>query len=201
MNVPQPSVGSSGVDFADVQGLVRYGYKHMPRAAYVLVRVQDATAARAWLRTARVTSAEAIQPPPSEALQVAFTADGLHALGVPSAVIDGFSDEFRGGMAETSRARQLGDQGPNAPSAWRWGGTDAETPHLAVLFFAESERFESFLAAAKGPGWSAAFTEVTTLETNGVGTSEPFGFADGVSQPQLDWEQQRDVTWPQYQYS
>ena len=35
------------VDYADVQGLVRFGYKRMTKASYALVRVKDAAAARA----------------------------------------------------------------------------------------------------------------------------------------------------------
>ena len=37
-----------------------------------------------------------------------------------------------------------------------------------------------------------------TADLDGV---EPFGFADGISQPQIDWERQRDVTSPQIDYS
>jgi Dyp-type peroxidase family len=189
------------VDYADIQGLVRYGYKHLPRAAYVLVRVKDAAAARAWLRTAQVTYASPQSPPPSTALNVAVTAAGLAKLGVAQAVIDEFSYEFRGGMAEPSRARQLGDAGVNSPDLWRWGGAEHNLPHLAVMFFATADSFDPFFSAAKGENWLPAFEELATLETHGVGTSEPFGFADGISQPQLDWEQQRDTTWPQYEYN
>ena len=40
---------ASPIDYADVQGLVRFGYKRMTEASYVLARVKDAAAARAWL--------------------------------------------------------------------------------------------------------------------------------------------------------
>jgi hypothetical protein len=64
-------------DYADVQGLVRFGYKKMTKASYALLRVKDVAAARAWLRSAPVTSAVEMKPPPPTALHVAFTAPGL----------------------------------------------------------------------------------------------------------------------------
>ena len=48
---------SSEVNFSDVQGLVRFGYGWMEEAAYFLMRVKDAEAARFWLRAAPITSA------------------------------------------------------------------------------------------------------------------------------------------------
>ena len=92
-------VDSTDVDFADVQGLLRFGYGRLTSAAYALVRVKDAAAARAWLRAAPISNAMFVNPPPDTALQVAFTAPGLRALGVPEAVIAGFSLAFRTGMA------------------------------------------------------------------------------------------------------
>jgi hypothetical protein len=50
-------VTMSEFDYADVQGLVRFGYRKMTKASYALLRVKDAVAARAWLRSAPVTSA------------------------------------------------------------------------------------------------------------------------------------------------
>ena len=98
-------------DYADVQGLVRFGYGHMTSASYALVKIKDAVAAKSWLRSAPITSSVATKPPPGTALNIAFTAPGLRALGISESVIAGFSHEFRGGMAEESRARQLGDVG------------------------------------------------------------------------------------------
>ena len=133
-------IAMSEVDYADVQGLVRFGYGHLTSASYALVRVKDVAAAKAWLRAAPVTSALEQKPPPKTASNIAFTAPGLEALGIPDSVIAGFSHEFRGGMAEQSRARQLGDVGDNAPSNWAWGSYGSE-PHAVVMFFGEPIRF------------------------------------------------------------
>ena len=108
------SMTSGEVDYADVQGLVRFGYKRMTQARLELLRVRNAVAARSWLGSAAVTSAVTMDPPPKTALHVALTAPGLRAIGVSESVIGDFSHEFRTGMATEYRARQLGDVGNNA---------------------------------------------------------------------------------------
>jgi Dyp-type peroxidase family len=190
----------SQVDYADVQGLVRFGYGQLTSASYALLRVKNVAAAKAWLRSAPVTSAITQKPPPKTALNIAFTASGLRALGVSESVIAGFSHEFRGGMAEESRSRQLGDLGSNAPTNWLWGSYRQE-PHVLAMFFAEPEQFDLFVQSAKGNTWGDAFEEVTWLGTSNLDGDEPFGFKDGISQPQIDWEQQRQTPCTQLQYT
>src|SRR5262249_29565517 len=124
-----PAMTYSMVDYADVQGLVRFGYGRMTSASYALVRVKNVAAAKAWLRSVPVTSAVAQTPPPKTALNIAFTAAGLRALGISESIIAGFSREFRTSMSKDYRARLLGDVGRNAPEHWDWGGPGSE-PHL-----------------------------------------------------------------------
>ena len=190
----------SEVDYDDVQGLVRFGYGRLKGASYALLRIRDAAAARAWLRKADITSAATRKPPPSTALQVAFTAPGLHALRVPPAVIDGFSPEFLTGMADPNRARRLGDIGPNAPCEWEWGYGD-NVPDMLVMFFADRRRLDAFIQSSKGNNWNEAFEELRWQGTADLDGVEPFGFVDGISQPEIDWERKRDVTEPQIDYS
>ena len=193
-------MNQGAVDYSDVQGLVRFGYGKMKEAAYAHLRVKDVAAVRTWLRNAPVTSALTMTPPPSTAMQVAFTVAGLEALGVRPSILAGFSPEFLTGMTEESRSRRLGDIGNNAPSKWEWGYA-ASVPHLMVMFFAEPGRLQAFIQEAKGNVWEAAFEEMRWLGTADLDGVEPFGFADGISQPQIDWERQRDVTRPQIDYS
>jgi Dyp-type peroxidase family len=194
------SMTQSEIDYSDVQGLVRYGYKRMAEAAYVLVRIKDIAAARAWLGSAPVTNAVEADLPPSSALQVAFTEAGLRALGVPASVLAGFSSEFLAGMTEESRSRRLGDVGDNAPSQWEWGGS-TKVPHLAVMFFAEHGRLAALVQGATGSAWDAAFEQLYYLDTSDLDGIEPFGFSDGISQPDIDWRQERDLTTSQIDYS
>jgi Dyp-type peroxidase family len=190
----------SKVDYTDVQGLIRFGYKKMTKAWFALLRVKDAAMARAWLHAAPVTNAVEVKPPPATALQIALTAPGLEALGVPASVIAEFSHEFRGGMAEESRSRQLGDVEANAPEHWSWGGP-GRVPHLVVMFFGEPEPFETFVQTSKGPSWNDAFDTLASLDTSDFGGVEAFGFADGISQPEIDWNQRLIVPRTQLDYS
>src|SRR6266550_5443015 len=190
----------SQIDYADVQGLLRFGYGQMTSASYALERVKNAAAAKAWLRAAPITTAVAVKPPPKTALNIAVTAPGLKALGVPGSIIAGFSHEFRGGMGQDSRARQLGDVGKNAPSNWTWGSYGCE-PHAVVMFFAEQDQLDSFIQRTRDQNWSEAFEEITSLGTSNLDGDEPFGFADGISQPQIDWEQQLERPCTQLGYT
>jgi Dyp-type peroxidase family len=196
-----PAMTYSLVDYADVQGLVRFGYGRMTSASYALVRVKDVASAKAWFRAAPVTNAVEQKPPPTTALQIAFTAPGLTKLGLPSSVMKGFSREFHHGMSSKSyRRRFLGDVKNNDPERWDWGGPGRE-PHLLVMFFAEPEYFDSFVQSTKGNTWNDAFEEVIWLGTSNLDGDEPFGFADGISQPDIDWDEQRQTPCKQLEYT
>jgi len=189
----------SEVDYADIQGLVRFGYKRMTKARYELLRVKSVAAARSWLLSAPVSSAVAVEPPPRTALHIAFTAPGLRALGISESVIEGFSHEFRAGMTTEYRARQLGDVGNNAHEYWQWGGP-GHGPHLLVMFFGEPSEFDAHVKSATDGTWREAFDVVHSLSAD-LDAIEPFGFADGISQPEIDWTQQRQTPTTQLDYT
>jgi Dyp-type peroxidase family len=178
------------VDYSDIQGLVAFGYSKLTEASYFLLRIRNAAAARVWLGTAPVSTAEFRQPPPETALQVAFTRAGLEAVGVPARVMSAFSAEFLSGMAgETSRTRRLGDIGQSDPSRWLWGGPGPDI-HVVALLYAK-DNLARWIEAVQNDAWTAAFETITTLKTSDMGGHEPFGFADGISQPEFDWKRER----------
>jgi len=184
---------ASAVEFEDIQGLVRFGYGALTEASFLLLRIRDADAARAWLANAPVASAMLRQPPPRTALQIAFTSDGLRALHIPEPIIEGFSPEFFIGMgSDASRSRRLGDLGANAPSAWRWGGQAAEVPHVMLMLYALPGGLESWQQAILAQ-CEEGFTLMRCLPTSDMKDREPFGFRDGISQPAPDWKRERPV--------
>ena len=194
---------TSVVDYGDVQGLVRFAHNRLTAAYYLLLRIADARSARAWLRSAAVTTAATVSPLPDTALQVAFTASGLRALGIPETVLVQFSDEFLSGMSGSqSRSRRLGDEGANAPQNWTWGTAEHE-PHLLVAIFAEPQALDACVRSLQTPQWNAAFVTIATLDTSNLGGVEQFGFTDGISQPDIDWQQQRNLRGdkPEYENS
>lgn len=190
------------VDFEDTQGLVRYGFGSLKKARYALLQVRDIAAARAWLASAPITSAVELPEAPATALQVAFTAAGLTKLGVPASVVAGFSQEFLCGMTEPSRSRRLGDVGEDAPSKWRWGRDEATTPHVLAMFFAkDGVDLDDFVNRVTGPSWLDAFEPPTMLDTSDLEEHEPFGFKDGISQPEIDWHERYGTSGPRLQYT
>jgi Dyp-type peroxidase family len=178
------------VELDDIQGLLRFGYKHHTEACFVLLRVTNRAAARAWLAEAPVQNAVARDPLPQTVLQVAVTSGGLRALGVAAEVIDNFSPEFVAGMAGNgNRERRLGDVGANAPRHWRWGG-DGALPDVLLMLYARPGRLGEWRRELEAQ-YKSGFECLACLPCSGQRGAEPFGFADGISQPQLDWERQR----------
>jgi deferrochelatase/peroxidase EfeB len=186
---------------ADIQGLVTTGYGHLPWAAYLFLEVRNAPGARRWLgdRLPHVSTAapwprgsDGTTMKPSRALNVAFTAPGLAALGLPPAVLCTFPPEFQEGMAHPERARTLGDEEESAPEAWELGGPGHPPIHAVLLLhaatrgalrtFVEEER--RVLEATGG-----AVALVPHGEQEGTvpeGHLEPFGFRDGMAQPRVE---------------
>jgi deferrochelatase/peroxidase EfeB len=181
----------SAVDFSDIQGIARFAYAHLPEACFYLLRVENAAAARGWLRSLEVTTAERLAARPKTALQIAFTSDGLRALGMADELVRKFSQEFFAGMAgEESRSRRLGDEGLSAPEEWQWG-VPAAMPHILVMLYAENGGLHALKDQVATRFPSAGLSIVKCLEDSVSDGYEPFGFADGISQPKLDWERER----------
>lgn len=175
-------------DFSDMQGLVRFGHGKLTEAEFLLLAVSDVQVARDWLATAPITSAEWMDPPPETALQVAFTASGLQALELSGEVLSQFSQPFLAGMAgEESRTRRLGDTGGNAPANWAWD--DGEI-HVLLMLYAREGGLDSLKSTLMDSVFKDAFDIAQALPTRLNDGIEPFGFADGISEPKVDWDQQ-----------
>jgi deferrochelatase/peroxidase EfeB len=186
MSAHAETVGA-GIDLDDIQGLLRFGFKHHTEAVFLLLRVKDAAAAREWLGHVPVTSSVSQDPLPKTVLQVALTSAGMHALGVGADVVGGFSEEFLEGMAgDANRTRRLGDVGESAPERWDWGSGN-RVPHVAALLYALPGNLEAFQQSIEAQ-CAAGFELLYRLPTANMGGFEPFGFADGLSQPELDWQ-------------
>lgn len=186
-------MSASDIDFSDIQGLVRFGYGSLTEACFLLMRVRDAGAARAWLSTVPVTNAVYLDKAPQQAVQIAFTASGLLAVGLSQEVLTGFADEFCTGLAgNEARSRRLGDVGANAPENWLWGGNDATSPHLALLLYSLPGGLENLRESICVTQWDSTFVELACLPTANLHGLEPFGFPDGISQPEVDWQQSRN---------
>lgn len=176
----------SALERDDIQGLVARGYPDLKAASYILLRIEDAASARGWLQTLLPHVSPTPANPTDIALNVAFTAAGLSALGLPETALVQFSNQFTAGMTTPHRRRMFGDLGPSAPEAWRWGGPTTAAPHVLLLLFgretATLNQYYSQLANA-----FRGVSELDKLEAfTDLDGKEHFGFADGISQPTIE---------------
>jgi Dyp-type peroxidase family len=176
----------TALELDDVQGLVLRGYR-LPVGSYTFLRVDDAGAAQSWLGdlVGHVTTAAPWDAKPSTTVNVALSAAGLDALGLPAEALATFPTPFREGMA--ARSRVLGDSGESAPELWT-GGLGSSQVHVVVVLaaadgdsLAERERWLDG-TTARG-GLTPVSRQPVALLPDG---REHFGFADGFSQPPVD---------------
>ncbi|MBJ7470854.1 MAG: hypothetical protein JHD16_06105, partial [Solirubrobacteraceae bacterium] len=169
----------------DIQGLLAWGYGHLPSAAWHLVKITNRRKAAAWLAatTDLVTTAGG-ESPRETAVNIALTPSGLTKLGLSAEGLAGFSPEFRGGMTTEHRQRVLGDLDGRSPEHWIWGGTKTDDPDAIVLLYASTDDALAQLEEqVLGGGASIGIAPVHRLATQWLGDREHFGFRDGIAQP------------------
>ena len=185
----------------DIQALVRSGFGSLGGARYLLLKVDDVLTTKVWLKSLAPATAAQIGGGPdlTRVVQLAFTYAGLRALGLSEDALAAFVPEYIEGMASNERrSHRLGDFGANAPAHWLWGVGDRE-PHILIILLAKKADIDGWaaemeaLAAAHGCSIIASLDSCPGRE-DGAPSNEPFGFADGMSQPVIDWDGRVPVT-------
>src|SRR6516162_11652070 len=128
------------LETSDIQATILRPRPSPYRGEYVLLRIGEIGQGREMLRRIlpHVAPADAWWVPSLPGwLGIAFTFEGLKALGVPPASLDSFPIEFKQGMA--ARAAILHDFGANAPANWEYpfGTPDA---HVALAIYSKSNQ-------------------------------------------------------------
>jgi len=181
------------MDLSDIQGNILRGYRSFPDACFLFFRVDRSGAGREFLK--RLLEKDSITPGqwrerPEVATNIAFTFEGLRALGVPVASLASFPPEFQEGMK--SRAALLGDTGECAPNQWDepWHGS---TVHILVTCYARVRETltghcsELRRLAPEGVHELVPHQEAGLLFVDGKRTrKEHFGFDDGLSNPDVE---------------
>ena len=173
------------VPLDDVQGLILRSYG-MDCATYFLLRVQDPAGARRTLGSLSVTAGTLWQEKPAYCVNVGLTFEGLAALGVSSASLASFPQEFAAGAF--SRCAEVGDTGPCSAQNWDYA-LGRPGLHALVLLFAQSPEVRAAQTAVLRQTLiaSGAWSEVATLPGDVLpGSVAHFGYRDGFSQPTVD---------------
>lgn len=120
---------------------------------------------------------------------VAFTWNGLRALGVDDASLTTFPEEFRAGMA--ARAEVNGDTGANHPHHWV-GGLASPDLHAIVILFARdaSERDRCVREHSQFVMQCGGVDVLSSLDVDAIPpyeyAHEHFGYRDRLSQPEIE---------------
>jgi deferrochelatase/peroxidase EfeB len=107
------------LELDDIQSGVLHPRPSPYVGTYLLLRIDNQRAGRELVRRLHpvVGASKPTTDPANDAwVTVAFTYQGLKALGVPETSLDSFAPEFRQGMA--ARAADLGDVGESGPGNW-----------------------------------------------------------------------------------
>jgi deferrochelatase/peroxidase EfeB len=175
---------------SEIQSLLFGGLGFLPFGALTLWRLPgEVAAARRWLAAIlpfiafgdgrRVRDDETIDA----VVQFAVSAAGFRALGLPEHGLSTFPPAFLDDMMTESRARILGDVGEDSPEYWWWGRAPTE---VALIAYGQTEAGLAALIAqlaSVGAAHGASCIHTVPLEPVTKDKREPFGFADGGSQP------------------
>ena len=161
---------------------------------YEFLSFHSAAAARRWLSAImdKVHSARAMRDSVDQEkrwVTVAFTWNGLRALGVEQASLATFPEEFKQGMA--ARAETLGDTGVNHPNNWT-DKTASLDLHAIVILFArnEAERERCQAEHAKLVAQCEGLKVLSTLDLQAIPpfthAHDHFGYRDRLTQPVIE---------------
>jgi Dyp-type peroxidase family len=161
---------------------------------YEFLSFRKAAGGRAWLSAILEKVQSAAQARKSieqenRWVTVAFTWQGLRALGVDETSLSTFPEEFKQGMV--ARAGVLGDEGANHPDKWV-GGLASPELHAIVILFARdgSERERSTAEHAKLVAQCDGVEVLSSLDLEATPpfdyAHDHFGYRDRLSQPVIE---------------
>jgi Dyp-type peroxidase family len=181
----------------DIQGMIVYGYKDLHFSTYMFLHVADGPKARAWLAGIIPEITDATSSDPGFALNIALTSGGLEALGLPVASRCTFPYEFLEGMADSVRAKRLGDTGGSSPEHWEIGGpaVDGEPDrareiHMLLIVQAPTKDEVDELCRYYRTEWESdgGVREIAPAQEGYLpeDVREHFGFKDSIAQPEIE---------------
>jgi Dyp-type peroxidase family len=185
------------VELEDVQGIIMKGYARLEAATYLMLHLNNKDQAKSWLSdiAPMITSAQASSKEMDTAIQIAFTSEGIKALGFKDE-LPSFPLEFVEGMVTEHRQRVLGDFDESDPTYWKWGGPNEPKPiHVLLMLFAINENAMDILyAVVKSKLEASNINILHKLDTENLpDLKEHFGFRDGIGQPIMKYAQRNEA--------
>ena len=157
---------------------------------YVFVSFRDPISGRKWLNglldTVRsAADAQASLDSSRRWVTLAFTWNGIRALGLDESSLCTFPEEFKQGMV--ARAEMLGDTGPNHPDHWVGGLASPDLHAMAILFARDgAERVRCVAEHAKLLAQCGGVEVLSSLEVGAIPPYEyahdHFGYRDRLSE-------------------
>jgi Dyp-type peroxidase family len=184
-----PTTNISALEVSDIQATVLRPRPSPYEGEYVILRIDDAAQGREMLRRIipHVATADDWWTPKLPGwLGIAFTYQGLKALGVPQVSLDSFPKEFHEGMA--ARASILNDAGDNAPENWEFPFGTADI-HVALAIYSKDDKsLETVLEKARQSHHELrGISVVYRMKFSELpGGRNPFGFKDGLHNPHVE---------------
>jgi deferrochelatase/peroxidase EfeB len=161
---------------------------------YEFLSFRDAEGGRAWLSALieKVQSVAEVQASVHQSkrwVTIAFTWNGLRALGVDEDSLASFPDEFKQGMV--ARAEMLGDVGENHPDHWVGSLASPDVHAIAILFARDAaERDRCVIEHDKLVKQCKGVEVLSALDLEATPPFEyahdHFGYRDRLSQPVID---------------
>ncbi|MGY3616225.1 Dyp-type peroxidase [Bradyrhizobium sp. USDA 10063] len=187
------------LNLTNIQGNILRGYASFPHAQFLFFAIHSADDAKAFI--GRLLGTDAVTPAlwrakPDATLNIAFTFDGLRALGLPQESLATFPSEFQEGMKR--RANELGDIDESSPEHW----DDPWRTHRVHMLITIYGRTDDALVAhcqqlrdllpngvqELKPDQPAGLLHIKGEQTR----KEHFGFEDGLSNPAVEGVPDRD---------
>jgi Dyp-type peroxidase family len=176
------------LEIDEIQGIILRGYGNLPEARFALLRIVDSARAKEWLSLLAAKIAFGIHQGSNPLCNIAFTFEGLRALGLKEQNLATFSPEFGEGMVTRHRQRILGDFDKSDPARWKWGGPNNDVFHILLAIYAvDKSELESVYAEHKMLMQGAGVRVIEELDSLTLaGRKEHFGFRDGIAQPYIE---------------
>jgi Dyp-type peroxidase family len=184
------------VDLHNVQAIVTQVFRR-PIGRHIIFRFGDREGARSFVRelSSRITRADvSLQDAPDPLLAIGISFNGLRLLGVDPALLATFDAVYKAGPD----GLVLGDVpgSPSDPAAW-WEGrfTSAEVHCVVHVHVRSEDAANAATRTIRELSRAARLAELvhrqdgTTLETHSLGGGKlHFGYTDGISQPDVQWD-------------